>query len=187
MPETIRLADLDAYNTATEILTLVHQRVIRDADGLGLVIRMAEEGQDEKAARLAAFRSSRVLRVAWVLAEWAMSGQGQAADIPAFLRQVRADIEGISANEASTRGPVDLSTGPGVVLVAAGARLALVEGRTVSAVELAALASVDEHSIRAAVKAGTLRPVAPGRPMRFAADLAHAYLYTRGVRGFAAP
>ena len=76
---------------------------------------------------------------------------------------------------------------PGMALVAAGARLALVEGRTVSAVELATLASIDEHSVRVAVKAGTLRPVGPGRPMRFAADLACAYLYTRGVPGFAAP
>jgi hypothetical protein len=87
---------------------------------------------------------------------------------------VRADLEGIDATKSSTRGPVDLSTLPGVALFAARARLALFERRTVSAVELATLVSIDEHSVRAAVKSGTLRPVAPGRPMRFPADLARA-------------
>ena len=54
------------------------------------------------------------------------------------------------------------------------------------ATEVATLASVDERSIRATVKAGTLTPVGPGRPMRFAADAARQYLYARGVPGFAA-
>ena len=74
-----------------------------------------------------------------------------------------------------------------MVLVAAEARLALVEGRTVEAITIATLASVDERSIRATVQAGTLPPVGPGHPMRFAADVAHQYLYARGVPGFAAP
>ena len=187
MPEPLRLADLDPHRIAVDIVTLVHERVLRDTSRLGLVIRMAEEGQDERVARAAVIGRSEVSRAAMALAEWATSGRGQAAEMPAFLRQVRADLEGIDVTRASTRGPVDLSTLPGVALVAAGARLALIEGRTVSAVELATLASLDEHSVRAAVKAGTLRPVAPGRPMRFAADLARAYLYTRGVPGFAAP
>jgi hypothetical protein len=187
MPAPIRLADLDASRIAVDIVNLVYERVVRDMGRLGLVLRMAEQGQNEQVARAAVMGHSEVFHAAWVLAEWATSGRGQAAEIPASLRQVRADLDGIGANEASTRGPVDLSTLPGVALVAAGARLALVEGRTVSAVELATLASMDEHSVRAAVKAGTLRPVAPGRPMRFAAELARAYLYTRGVPGFAAP
>ena len=187
MPEQLRLADLDPNRIAADILALVYERVRRDTWRLGLVVRMAEEGQDETVARAAAVGRSEVLRAALVLAEWATSGRGQVAEIPALLRQVRADLEGIDATKASTRGPVDLATLPGVALVAAGARLALIEGRTVSAVELATLASLDEHSVRAAVKNGTLRPVAPGRPMRFAANLARAYLYTRGVPGFAAP
>ena len=57
-----------------------------------------------------------------------------------------------------------------------------------TAAELAVLAGIDEHTVRAAVKAGTLWPV-PGtnRPMRFEADVAAAYLYARGVPGFARP
>jgi hypothetical protein len=187
MPEPLRLADLNSQRIAFTIVGLVVERTLRDTTRLRFVIKTAEEGGDESAARSSAIRQSEVFSAAWALAEWATAGRGQAAAIPAVLQQVRADLEGISVDEASSRGEADLATVSGVGLVAAGARLAVVEGRTVSAVELATLASVDEHSIRAAVKAGTLRPVAPGRPMRFAADLAHAYLYTRGVLGFAAP
>ena len=187
MPEPVRLADLTSQLIAADVLLVVGERVYRDASRIGLIVRVAEPGEDEKLARATAVGLSAVARSAHALAEWATSGRGQPAEIPALLRQVRADLEGIDAKKASTRGPVDLATLPGVALVAAGARLALVEGRTVSAVELATLASIDEHSVRAAVKAGTLRPVGPGRPMRFAADLARAYLYTRGVPGFAAP
>ena len=184
---TPRLADLDPMRIAADVVNVVHDRVYCDTWRLGLVARVAEPGDDEKMALATALVHSDVSRAALMLAEWATSGRGQAADIPTLLRQVRADLDGIDAKNASTRGPVDLATLPGVALVAAGARLALFEGRTVSAVELATLASIDEHSVRAAVKAGTLRPVGPGRPMRFAADLARAYLYTRGVPGFAAP
>jgi hypothetical protein len=187
MPEPLRLADLDPQRIADAVLNVVYDRVYRDTWRLGLVALAADAGQDEKSALSMALGRSEVRRAALVLAEWATSGRGQAAEIPTLLRQVRADLDGIDATKASTRGPVDLATLPGMALVAAGARLALFEGRTVSAVELATLASLDEHSVRAAVKAGTLRPVGPGRPMRFAADLACAYLYTRGVAGFAAP
>ena len=187
MPQLLRLADLDPQRIAADVLNVVYDRVYRDTWRIGLVVRVAEAGQDEKSALAAALARSEVFRAARVLAEWATSGRGQAAEIPALLRQVRADLDGVDATNASTRESVDLATLPGVALVAAGARLALFEGRTVSAVELATLASLDEHSIRAAVKASTLRPLAPGRPMRFAADLARAYLYTRGVPGFAAP
>jgi hypothetical protein len=187
MPEPLRLADLDARRIVIAILTVVNERVLRDSQRLGLVVRAAKEGPDEGEARVQGLLQSEAYRVATKLAEWATSGQGQAAEIPAILRQVRADLDGIRATDASTRGPADLATLPGVALVAAAARLALVEGRTVSAVELATLASLDEHSIRAAVKTGALRPVTSGRPMRFAADLAWMYLYARGVPGFAAP
>jgi hypothetical protein len=187
MPEPIRLADLDPRRIAVDVLNLVHHRVLRDTARLGLVIHMANEGQDETEARAAVFVHAEVFRTALLLAQWATSGLGDAGAIPACLRQVRADLEGIDVMKTLMRGSADLSTLPGVALVAAEARLALGEGRTVSAVELATLASIDEHSVRAAVKAGTLRPVGPGRPMRFAADLARTYLYTRGVPGFAAP
>jgi hypothetical protein len=187
MPEPLRLADLDPILITTDVMKVVYDRVARDTRRIGLVARVAEPGQDEQLAFTTALGSSEAFRAALALAEWASSGRGQAAEIPALLRQVRADLDGIDVKQASTRGPVDLATLPGVALVAAGARLALFEGRTVSAVELATLASIDEHSVRAAVKAGTLRPVGPGRPMRFAADLSSAYLYTRGVPGFAAP
>jgi len=187
MPEPLRLADLDPQLIAADVMNVVYDRVYRDARRIGFIVQVPDTGQGEKHARATAVGGSEGFRAAHALAEWATSGRGQDAEIPALLRQVRADLEGIDAKKASTRGPVDLATLPGVALVAAGARLALVEGRTVSAVELATLASLDEHSVRAAVKAGTLRPVGPGRPMRFAADLARAYLYTRGVPGFAAP
>jgi hypothetical protein len=187
MPEPLRLADLDPARITSDILNVVLARAYRDTRRLSLIVRVADPGEDEKLARATAVGFSEVSHAAHALAAWATSGRGQATEIPALLRQVRADLEGIDAENASPRGPVDLTTLAGVALVAAGARLALVEGRTVSAVELATLASIDEHSVRAAVKAGTLRPVGPGRPMRFAADLARAYLYTRGVPGFAAP
>ncbi len=187
MPEPLRLADLDPILIAAEVVRIVYERAFRDALRVGLVARVAEPGDDEKAAFGLALRSSDAFRMALVLAEWATSGRGEAADIPFILRQVRADLDGLDVKKPFARGPVDLTTLPGVALVAAEARLALFEGRTVSAVELATLASIDEHSVRAAVKAGTLRPLGPGRPMRFAADLARAYLYTHGVRGFGAP
>jgi hypothetical protein len=187
MPEPRRLADLDPIIITTDVMNVVYDRVCRDTRRIGLVARVADPGQDEKLTFATALGSSEAFRAALAVAEWATSGRGEAGEIPALLRHVRADLDGIDVKKASTRGPVDLETLPGVALVAAGARLALFEGRTVSAVELATLASIDEHSVRAAVKAGTLRPVGPGRPMRFAADLARAYLYTRGVPGFAAP
>jgi hypothetical protein len=115
-------------------------------------------------------------------------GRGNPAEIAACILQARADLEGIDLREVPPSRPLDPATLPGAVLVAAGARLAVVEARTVTAVELAVLGGVDEHTVRAAVKAGTLQPVAGStRPMRFAADIARAYLYMRGVPGFAAP
>jgi hypothetical protein len=56
----------------------------------------------------------------------------------------------------------------------------------VEAVELAALAGLDERSIREAAKTGRLSPVGNGRPMRFEAALVCRYLYERGVPGFEA-
>ena len=103
--------------------------------------------------------------------------------LPPPLREFRADLEGVELGEASGLEP-DLSTSAGVILVAAAARLALAEGRTVDAEDVATLASVDERSIRAAAMAGTLPPVGTGRPMRFTAAVVRHYLYMRGVPAF---
>jgi hypothetical protein len=57
----------------------------------------------------------------------------------------------------------------------------LTTGRTVEAIEVAALASLDERTIRAVAQSETLKPVGTGRPMRFAAPEVCRYLYERGV------
>jgi len=181
------LTEVNALTLPFILVTRVYERVTRDASQLHLVIQVAKDGEEEEKARWRAMSESEVFVAATALANWAAAGQGDAAKIPALLHQIRASLTGISPNVASPRGQADLTTIYGVALVAAEARLAVVEGRTVSAVELATLASVDEHTLRAAVKSGVIRPLGPGRPMRFAADVARVYLYTRGVRGFAAP
>jgi hypothetical protein len=128
---------------------------------------------------------SRVHKQARACLDWAKLGKGKPEDVAISLRDLRAYLEGVEAGEASNREQ-DLTTVAGVTVVAAEARLALAEGRTIEATEIATLASIDERSIRATVQAGTLQPVGPGRPMRFAANVARQYLYTRGVPGFAA-
>jgi hypothetical protein len=128
---------------------------------------------------------SQIHKLARACVEWAKSGKGKPEEIAAALRELRAALDGVEPGEVSGRER-DLTTVAGVVLVAAEARLSVAEGRTVEALAIATLASVDERSIRATVTAGTLAPVGPGRPMRFAADVARQYLYARGVPGFAA-
>ncbi len=187
MSEPKRLADVSTISFPFILLNRVYERVTRDAGHLHLVIGMAKDGGEEEKARWEAMAESEVFATATALGKWAAAGEGDAAKIPAILHQIRSFLTGISPNESSPRGPADLTTIYGVALVAAEARLAVLEGRTVSAVELATLASVDEHTLRAAVKSGAIRPLGPGRPMRFAAEIARGYLYTRGVRGFAAP
>lgn len=142
-------------------------------------------GVDPKTTTSTVLRQSKVYRAARACAEWAISGKGKPEDVVAALRELRADLEGVEPGEALGREP-DLTTVAGVLVVAADARLALAEGRTIEATEVATLAGLDERSIRAAAQAGTLQPVGPGRPMRFAADVVRQYLYARGVPGFAA-
>lgn len=187
MSKPLRLACVSAVSLPLLLMKLVLDRATRDTDHLRLVIQMAKDGESEEKARWRVMFESEVFVTAKDLANWAAAGEGDAAKIPALLHHFRAYLTGISSSEVSSRGQADLTTVYGVAIVAAEARLAVVEGRTVSAVELATLASVDEHTLRAAVKSGVIRPLGPGRPMRFAADVAHVYLYTRGVRGFAAP
>lgn len=122
---------------------------------------------------------SEVYRAAWYVAQWAKTGVGlDAAMAAALLAEVRKDLGSPSAawppELAGARSAVEL------VLLAAEVRLAVSEGRPVTASELATLASVDERTIRAAVQGGTLRPMSPGRPMRFAPEAASAYLGGRG-------
>jgi hypothetical protein len=129
---------------------------------------------------------SEVYRVAWYVAQWAKTGVGlDAAMAAALLTEVRKDLGSPSApwppELAGARSAVEL------VLLAAEVRLAVSEGRPVTASELATLASVDERTIRAAVQGGTLRPMSPGRPMRFAPEAASAYLGGRGADGFTRP
>ena len=107
---------------------------------------------------------------------------GEHREIADALKELCADLD-VELGKSSRREP-DLATVSGVLVVAAAARLALKEGRAVTAVEVATLASVDDRTIRAAVQEGRLQPVGPGRPMRFAADAACHYLYTRAVPGF---
>jgi hypothetical protein len=183
MPDPMRLADIEARRFAVAIVSAVLDRAMRDTPAPLAGANCREWSRRERGPRAVA--QSEVFRTALELAEWATSGRGQVVESSALIRQVRADLDGSSATDASTRGPLDLSTVPCVALVAAGARLALIERCTVSAVELATRASMDEHSVRAATNAGTLRPVAAGRPMRFAADRAGIPLCARGagVRG----
>ncbi len=178
----LHLSHLDAARTAQNVARMVHARANRDAVRLGMGFGLV----DTKIDLAVVLERSRVNWAARTCADWAITGKGRPDDVAAALRELRADLEGVELGAASGREP-DLSTAAGLVLVGAAARLALAEGRTVEATEVATLASVDERSIRAAAKAGTLSPVGTGRPMRFSADVACQYLYTRGVPGFEPP
>lgn len=178
----LHLADLDPQRAAEELTRDVHARAQRDARRLGLAL-MLPAGLDPKATVAAVLGQSKIYKLARACAEWATAGKGKPEEVAAALRELRADIDGVEPGEALAHER-DLTTIAGVMVVAADARLALADGRTVEATEVATLASVDERTIRAAVKAGTLQPVGTGRPMRFAADVVRQYLYTRGVPGF---
>ena len=210
----LHLADLDPQRVADALTWEVYSRAKRDLDGLGFVLsipsppapaprppneamRGAPSGYptsppspappEPKTPTVATvLGQSKIHKRVRACVEWAKLGKGKPEEMAAALRALRADLDGVEPGEVSGR-VWDLTTIAGVTLVAAEARLALAEGRTMEATEVATLASVDERSIRATVQAGTLTPVGPGRPMRFAADVARQYLYARGVPGFAAP
>jgi hypothetical protein len=179
----VRLADLDPRLAAAAVLDVMIRRVARDLRRMGLALAELEEE-----ARGRVLAESETYRTAYACAAWAKTGDGMTATLtPAvmgsLIKQVQADLAG---DEAAPR-EADPATLPGLVVVAAQARLALLEGRAVTAVELATLAGVDERSIRAAVVAKALRPVIARRPMRFAPSEACVYLYARGVPGFVLP
>lgn len=201
----LHLADLDPQRAADELTQAVYARAKRDIHRLGFIISLPPSTPseaktphgtpsgydlppmpDRKPPTVATvLGQSKIYKLARACVEWAKLGKGKPEEVAAALRELRADLDGVEPGEALSREQ-DLTTVAGVMAVAAEARLALVEGRTVEALEVATLASIDERSIRAAVKAGTLQPVGPGRPMRFASDVVCQYLYTRGVPGFAA-
>jgi hypothetical protein len=180
--DPLRLAHLDPDRVALAVARAVRARVRRDVLRLNLTLTPRPAGQTEEDQLV----KSKTYHGAKLCAEWAISGRGKVEELETLLKELRADLDGIAVGEAPWRTP-DLTTSAGVVAVAAGARLALAAGRTVEAVEVAVLASVDDRTIRAAAQASTLRPLGPGRPMRFAADAVKAYLYARGVPGFPAP
>jgi hypothetical protein len=188
LTKSLHLANIDPQRTAEDLAWAVLARARRDARLLGMSVRVEHppEGMDQKAAVHDAVRQSKVLKIARTCAEWATSGKGKPDDVTAALRELRAILEGVEPGTASGRD-THLTPTAAVIVMAAATRLALAEGRTVEAEEVATLASVDPRTIRAAVAAGTLQPVGPGRPMRFAADAVRQYLYARGVPGFTAP
>jgi len=189
MSAPIRLADLDVGQAAIAMVGEVVTRTWRDARRLGFRVTADPPpvpGQDQTEANTRVLLQSDAFHAAHVVTKWAKTGDGTPHEIAAWLIAVRADLEGIDPAQATPKRTMDPDTVAGVIVLAAGARLALAEGRTISAVELATLASVDERTVRAAVTAGTLRPVGAGRPMRFAAEAARMYLYARGVPGFTA-
>ena len=199
----LHLSDLDPQRAADELTRSVYARAQRDARHLGAlqalkkiyerlgkneelvgVLRKLVPLQEGAAGTVLA--QSKLHKHARACVAWATLGKGKPEDVAVSLRELRAALDGVEPGEASGREP-DLTTVAGLTLVAAGARLALAEGRTVDAIEVATLASLDDRSIRATVNAGKLEPVAGGgRPMRFAPDVARQYLYARGVPGFAA-
>lgn len=182
MRKPLRLADLDPDRTAHEVARSVHARARRDAHRLGFSLTLPV-GVDPQMSLATLLGQSKVYAAARTCAHWAISGKGKAEDVAAALRELRADLDGLEPGEASGREPGVLTAGV-VVVVAASARLALGAGQPIEATALATLASLDERSVRAAVKGGALRPVGEGRPMRFAAAEVGVYLHLRGVPGF---
>ena len=183
VPKTVRLADLDPAHAADELLQLLYTRTRRNALRLGLVLKVdpIPAGRDPKAALSHALEKSDFHKAARSCVDYAVLAYGDPTDIARTIHQLRADLDGIEPGAAR---PYDLSTTAGVVLAAAEARITIAAGRTVDAVQVAILASVDERTIRSAVKARVLTSLTERRPMRFAAADIARFLYLRGVRGF---
>ena len=178
---------LDPNRAADEVVREVYQRARRDAGRVGLTLQVdyVPPGYDQKTSLSPTMDRSKAYKAARACADWATTGKGKPEEIAAALKELCADLD-VELGKSSRREP-DLATASGVLVVAAAARLALKEGRAVTAVEVATLASVDDRTIRAAAQEGELQPVGPGRPMRFAADGVCEYLYRQGVPGFVAP
>jgi hypothetical protein len=177
MPDPIRLADSDPQRLAVAIVGYVTARVFHDARRLGLVLKTAD-GRGEQDGTPFLVMGSEIYRAALMLAEWAKTGRGDSAEIAAAILQVRADLEGIDIMQASPTRPLDPATLHGAALVAAGARLALVEGRTVTAIELLAAskkAGIDPLSPHALRKAAGQWLIDLGMPLELVSRvLGHA-------------
>jgi hypothetical protein len=189
MSSHVHLAELDPRRVAEHVARAVLARARRDARWLGMVVKVTPPpaaGTDPKAAVSTALGCSQVMKVARMCADWATGGKGEPEEVAVALRELRAMIEGVEPGVGVPGEVRELTPAAKVLVAAAEARLALAAGRTVQAVEIAVLASVDERSIRAATQAGALQPVGTGRPMRFEAIAVRRYLYERGVAGFAA-
>jgi hypothetical protein len=169
-----RLVHLDPARIADALVRAVYARAQRDARWLGLTLT---------ADPSSSAASSRAFKIALMSAEWATTGKGDPVEVASALRELRAMIGAVEPGEP-LQDVRELTPGTGLLVMAAEARLALSEGRTVDAAQVAALAGLDERSIRAAADDGTLQKVGSGRPMRFEAEVARRYLYERGVRGF---
>jgi hypothetical protein len=182
----LHLADLDPKRVADEVVSAVHARARRDARALGLYVKQGQvpAGVDPQAHLDATLKQSKLWKTVWTCAAWAAVGKGKPEEVDVALQELRAILAGTALGEPVPREVRALTAAIEVVATAAGARLALALGRTVDAVELAALAGLDERSIREAAKTGRLSPVGNGRPMRFEAALVCRYLYERGVPGF---
>lgn len=183
----LHLSELDPQRAADELTQIVYVRTRREVQQLGFDFNLPRgglAGVDPKTLNVATvLAQSTVCKQARVCMDWAKLGKGKPEEVINALRELRASLDGLEPGEASGR-ELDLTTLTGVMVVAVEARLALVAGRTVEATELATLASLDERSIRASVKAGKLQPVGTMRPMRFAPEVARQYLFERGVHGF---
>ena len=177
-----RLATLDVEDVALEVAEAALGRARRDATRFGLVLNLTDAQSGSKEWTMVARRSA-VYQNALACARWAKKGEGKA--IGDALKQLRADIDGVAPADERGMRPPDVKTMSGLLVVAVSARLALVEGRTIDADELAVLASVDGRTVRLAVQTGALQPVTQRRPIRFAPEVASAYLFARGVHGFA--
>jgi hypothetical protein len=184
----LHLANLDPKRVADELVTAVHAHARWDARSLGLFVKLGkvDPGVDPQAVLESTLKQSKVWKVVWTCAAWATVGKGKPEDVDVALRDLRAILVGVAPGDPVPREGRALTAEIEVVVIAAGARLALAQGRTVDAVELAALAGLDERSIRDAAKTGKLAPVGNGRPMRFEAAPVCRYLYERGVPGFEA-
>src|SRR5262249_23087255 len=135
----IRLANLDPARIAENLMRAVHARAQRDARWLGLSLAAAPAPPGTSPAPPKAEREpSRGLKIALMCTEWATAGKGAPVEVASALRELRAMIGGVEPGEL-LQEVRELTPGVGLLVMAAETRLALTEGRTVDAAQVAAL------------------------------------------------